>query len=283
MAAATFLLLLVTTDQLPQLQDVQVVDARPYEAYVAGHLPGALHLDPAALSEERDGVQNLLKPVEELAVLLSQAGLQPVRHVVVYSAMDQPDDLKNAARLFWILEYLGFSRVSILDGGFAKWKAEGRPIEAGAPPAALEHAPELALTPRPELLATRDEVLATIGTRRGTLVDMRAAEEYAGLAKKDFVHRAGHIPGACNLPAIDFVVRQGEEASPYYVLRPAADLKQAIEGESATPVITYCNSGRDASVGFFVYRLAGVDDVAVYDGAMAEWGSHPGLNVAGQE
>ncbi|MBP8129362.1 MAG: sulfurtransferase [Candidatus Hydrogenedentes bacterium] len=281
MEAVTFVMLLIATDQLQQLQGVQVVDARPIEAYAAAHLPGALHLDPATLSEERDGVQGLLKPVETLAALLSEAGLQPARHVVVYSGMDKPDDLKNAARLFWILEYLGFPRVSVLDGGFAKWRAEGRPVEAGAPPVPPEPVPELSLTPRPELLAVREDVLAIIGTSRGTLVDMRAPEEYAGLAKKDFVLRAGHIPGACNLPATDFAVKMGSDIAPYYTLRPVTELKQAIQGDASAPVITYCNTGRDASVGYLVYRLAGIDRVAVYDGSMAEWGNHPGLSVAG--
>jgi len=276
-------MLLVSTDQLMQLQDVQIVDVRGRDAYVAGHIPGALHLDSATLSEDRDGVNGLLKPVEEVAALLSWAGLDPARHVVVYGAMEAPDDLKHATRLFWILEYVGFPRVSVLDGGFAKWRAEGRPIETGEPRGPSGEGRVLSLRPRPELLATRDEVLEAITPGSGrTLVDMRPPEEYAGLAKEDFVARAGHIPGACNLPATDFVAKSGDEGTAYYALRPKANLRAAVEGSPAKPVITYCNSGRDASVGYFVYRLAGFERVAVYDGSMAEWGRHPGLNVAGE-
>lgn len=281
MELLTAVMLLLSTEDLAGMPDAMIVDARPLAAYAAGHIPGALHLDPAALSEERGGVQGLLKPLDQLDTLLSEAGLDPTRHVVVYSAMDTPDDLKNAARLFWILEYLGFGRVSVLDGGFAKWKAEGRPIETDAPPAKQERM-KLDLTPRPERLATRDEVLGIIKSGAGTLADLRPSEEYAGLSKKDFVQRAGHIPGACSLPAGDAVQNSGTESAPVFTLKPAADLKASIEGANKAPVITYCNTGRDASVGYFLYRLNGYDDVAVYDGAMAEWGNHPALDVAGK-
>lgn len=282
MELLTAVMLLLSTEDLAGLTDAIIVDARTQEAYVSGHIPGALHLDPAALSEERGGVQGLLKPLDQLATLLSEAGLDPAKHTVIYSAMDKPDDFKNAARLFWILEYLGFDRVSVLDGGIAKWNAEGRPVETDAPPAKQERM-KLDLTPKPERFASREQVLRAIKSGEATLVDLRSSEEYAGIAKKDFVQRAGHIPGACSLPAVDAVQNSGTVSAPVFTLKPAVDLKASIEGADKTPVITYCNSGRDASVGYFLYRLNDYDDVAVYDGSMAEWGNHPALNVTGKQ
>ena len=280
MDAMIGVLLLLSTQDLSSLSGVVLVDARPASAYAAGHIPGAVPLDPASLSEERGGVTGMLKPIADLNGLLSEARLDPASHTVIYSAMDKPDDFKNAARLFWILEYCGFSRVSILDGGFAKWTAEGRPIETDAPPAKQERM-KLDLIPRPELLATRQRVLGMIEAHGSVLVDLRSPEEYAGLSKKDFVKRAGHIPGACNLPAGDLVVNTGTQDAPVYTLKPPADLKTLLEGTPTTPVVTYCNTGRDASVGYFIYRLSGYQDVAVYDGSMAEWGNHPALTATG--
>lgn len=278
MELVTAILVLLSTDNLAGLHDVAIVDARAAEAYAAGHIPGALHLDPATLSEERSGVVGLLKPVAELSPVLSALGLDPAKQVVVYSAMATPEDLSTAARLFWILEYVGFEHVAVLDGGFAKWSAEGRPIEQGAAAAPAAARMEPMLRPRPELMATHDEVVEA--ERTGVpLVDFRSPEEYAGLSKKDVVKRAGHIPGAGNVPATDLVDKHEMAGAVFYTLKPIEALQELLAGDAAKPVIAYCNTGRSASAGYLAYRILGRTNVSLYDGSMAEWSCHSALGV----
>jgi thiosulfate/3-mercaptopyruvate sulfurtransferase len=199
---------------------------------------------------------------------LAAAGIDPAKHVVVYSAMAKPEDLRDVARVFWILEYLGYPRVSLLDGGFAKWKGEGRSIEQGEnEPTPIKN---LQLAPRPGLLATRKEVTKLLDGDQGVLADMRPLAHYQGKVKKDYVARAGHIPGAANMPVAEFVT------GPHNMLKPREEVCRRLQVcaiSDDVPVITYCNSGRSASVGYFIYRLSGVKNVAVYDGSMAEWAS----------
>jgi thiosulfate/3-mercaptopyruvate sulfurtransferase len=282
-AVITILLLLNTEELAGRLGQVQVVDARPLDAYTEGHIPGALHLDADALSAEQRGVTGLLRPLEELGPLLSRAGLDPTRPVAVYSQMDSPAECRRAARLFWAFEYLSFRQVSILDGGFAKWRAESRPVEAGAPPVSASPDTEHVFRPRPELLATRTNVLDLIREGRGVLADMRAPEEYVGLSKRDFVARSGHIPGAENVPIDTLLDAHGEGDAVYYMFKQGDALTEALAGDRSRQVITYCTTGTSGSVGYFAYRLAGHNWISLYDGSMAEWGNHPGLQVSGEQ
>lgn len=251
-----------------------LVDARPAEAYAAGHAAGAAHLDPSDLAEDRDGVPGMLKALPEVLRIAARHGVDPSRHVVVYAEDHGPDDLKHATRLFWALEYAGFPRVSVLDGGFARWRAENRPVETGPGRAPVLDAGSWSLSPRKEVLATRADVIEVAKSGEGQLMDLRTPEDYAGLTKRPFVKKAGHIPGAHNLPVADTV--QGEAGS-FCTMRPLeevrAELLRVEGGDPATRTIAYCNSGRDATVGYLVYRLAGFTNISVYDGSMAEWGN----------
>ena len=95
--------------------------------------PGALHLDADTLSEVRNGIHGLLKPLDQLYQVVGDAGIDPGKHVVIYSDMADPEKRVKATRVFWTLQYMGFSRLSLLDGGIGKWKTEGRTLETGTP------------------------------------------------------------------------------------------------------------------------------------------------------
>ena len=265
--------LLIETKDVLATKEVLVVDARPSEAFDKGHIPGAAHLDQSALSEDRDGVPNELKKPEALRDLLAAAGIDADKHLVVYSAMETSADLKSATRLFWALEYLSYERVSLLDGGFAKWVGESRAVETGPSKVGAVKLGKVSARPRAALLADYETVAEMAAGGQGELVDCRAPEEYAGLSKKDFVARKGNIPGATNLPAGDLLDPKTR------LLKPAKDLAAAIAPlhvNEDTPVVTYCNSGRDATAGYFALRLAGHEHTAVYDGSMAEWAAKEG-------
>ena len=267
---------LVTPRQLAGMEEVLVVDARAEEDFLRAHIPGAAHLDVETLSETRDNVIGQLRPAEAVLPLLAEAGLAPERHIVVYSGHFQEGEVKRATRLFWILEHLGYTRVSLLDGGLAKWQAEDRPVEKGPSTVAAITPDDLAGLGVPSLLAERDDIVAMLDTQHGTLIDFRVADEYAGKSKKEFVGSLGHIQGAQSCPAGGFY------EGPYFEFKTGEALR-AVLGDvtlkEGQPIITYCNTGRDATIGYLGLRLSGVDGVLVYDGSMAEWGNLPGAKV----
>lgn len=259
-------MLLVTTMMLPQLENVLIVDARPEAEYTKGHIPGAVSLPAEELSEKRDGVENLLKPAGEVRAMLAQTGIDPGKHIVVYSGMYEVPDIRDATRVFWVLEHFGYDRVSVLDGGFAKWRREQRPMERGKPEPHPIELPDR-IQPNPDRIATIDEVSAAL-EGSGVVLDIRPKPFYTGEEKSDFVKKRGHIEGAKNVPMTGYL----EPAERLF--RSVDDLKKQFGDAGAAEnreVITYCNSGRAASVGYFVGRLIGLEDLELYDGSMAEW------------
>lgn len=277
--------LLIQTAKLAALQatnsnEILLLDLRPKEDYLQGHIPGAVHFDYAMLSEERSGVRGLLKSTDALAQALAEAGIDPGKQIVLIAGMADNVDIKNATRMFWILDYLSYPDVAILDGGFAKWKHEERPVsmETSSAPALTPSA--LPIAPRPERLVMQEELIALREQGDTALLDLRNQDDYSGASKNEFVARAGHIPGAANVPAASLL--EPQEGGAYYVFCAAQELEALLRGvvpESSTRVVTYCNSGRDASVGFFGALLGGQDNIALYDGSMAEWGACAELPV----
>lgn len=267
--------ILVDTGDLASLEGSIVADTRDSDAFMAGHIPGATHLDVEALSEVRDGVNGLLKPLADLRPLLADAGLAPAKTIVIYSGMDDAGSVVRATRLLWVLEYLGYPDARLLDGGLAKWRSEGRPLESGRSAVAPVPTEALAgLVPREELLATRDEVMATRSGKAGQIVDLRDPEYFSGVAKSGSVPRAGHIPGARNHPGSEFL------DEPFFTFKSPERIRAILGEDPGGSVITYCNTGRVATVGYAAYRIAGFDAVALYDGSMSEWGSHEECPVA---
>lgn len=258
--------LLVSTKQLASMPEVLIVDARPHDLYTAAHIPGAASMDVDSLSENRGSVSGLLRPLPEVRRSLSQAGIDPSKHIVVYSELDTVGDFKTATRLFWILEYVGYERVSILDGGFAKWKAEGREIAQG--PSTVEPVKIPRLNVREDRLATTKEVQEAVDSKSAALADLRSPEYYSGDKKADVTKEAGHIPSASNIPADDFVSESDRTVKSWEELQA---LVRDGNVSAEAPAITYCNTGRSGSVGYFMLRRMGSENVSLYDGSMSEW------------
>lgn len=267
--------LLVSQDDLAALPDALLLDVRPRDQYERGHIPGAAQLDATVLSETRDGARGLLRPVEDLARLLGEAGVDPARHIVVYGDASTFANLSYVTRTFWVLEYLGYERVSLLDGGFTQWQQEDRPVESGPPQS--PSIPNLALKPREELLATREDVTGLLESGQGILIDSRLPEFYSGAEKKDYVKRAGHIPGAVNLPSANHA------EGPALRFEKNEQLEEnfaKVGAKSDTPAIVYCDTGRSASVNYFVGRLLGHRFLRLYDGSFSEWAAQEQYPVA---
>ena len=270
--------LLISTDVMAieaASSDIHIVDLRKAEAYEAGHIPGARRIDVESLSEVRNDVEGLLRDPNDVAHILNRAGVTPTRPVVIYSGMENSTDIVPATRLFWILEYLNYPQVSILDGGYARWKAEGRAIETGpAPEATLPENPSPPQVRR-DRLATREDVKGLVNGA-GLLMDNRPPGFFSGERVSGAVAKGGHIPGAVNAPVDEFI----DEATK--TVKPLDEIKAIVQGvgiTDSTPVVSYCNTGRSASVGYFIGRLTGVEHVALYDGSMAEWSRDPTLPV----
>jgi thiosulfate/3-mercaptopyruvate sulfurtransferase len=258
--------LLVSTDSLAEMSGVLIVDTRSEAEFKAGHIPGAVSMETAALSEAQGDVQGVLKPVDDVAAMLAARGIAPDRHVVVYSAMVDPGDLRDATRMFWILEYLGFERVSLLDGGFAKWRAEERPVSEGG--AVAEPVAEWTPEPHEARVATLNEVEQLLESGTAQFLDNRSNEQFRGWSKSSSAAAPGRLAGASNIPTTDFV------SGPQHTMRPVAEIEAALSElglDAEEPVVTYCNTGRSASVGYFAARLMGRDNVVLYDGSMSEW------------
>jgi thiosulfate/3-mercaptopyruvate sulfurtransferase len=185
-----------------------------------------------------------------------------------------------ASWALWILKYYGHQDVRLLDGGRAKWLAEKREITTEVPtyPRTTYHAQ----APHKEIRAFRDQILAELGQQGFALVDVRSPDEYSGklLAPANLpqegAQRAGHIPGAANIPWSQAVREDG-------TFKPANELRALYEGKGITPdkdVVAYCRIGERSSHTWFVLNyLLGYPHVRNYDGSWTEWGSLIGAPI----
>jgi len=274
---------IVTTEWLAGeigARDLRVVDVRWYldpqrigrAAYRAGHIPGAVFLDVGADLSAPGGVRG--SPLgrhpwpseEQVSRAIGGAGIGQETRVVAYD--DQAGAI--AARLWYLLRAFGHDAVSVLDGGIAKWQAEGRALEVGdivAPPA------RFVARGREGWVVGKDEMK---GLDPSTLViDARAGERYRG-ETEPIDPRAGHIPGAVNVP---FAGNLTEGAVP--VFRSADELRTrfAEVGADRSLPIVYCGSGVTACHDLLALHVAGLRG-RLYGGSWSEWSADPALPIA---
>ncbi len=244
-----------------------VLDARPPEDYQGGHIPRSVSL-PTTITFEVDR-SNKLPPVAKVEKLLSIAGIDAGKTVVVY---DQ-DNLRDAARLLWLLEVHGHSRVAVLNGGYTRWLTNDLP--ASTTPRQPTPATFIANV-SPEHLASLLQTRQAIDDPGTIIVDVRSPDEYNG--QEDQWPRRGHIPSAIN---IDWHRNLRDEEG-IATLRDPKDLRALYPYEPGTRFITYCSRGARAAVSYLAIRLAGFE-AAVYDGSWDEWAVHPEVPIAPME
>ena len=243
-----------------------ILDLRPPEAYVADHIPGAVHLDLWGVSLIDTDPAPLKAFMWMIEHLLASHGVTAGTPVVVY---DEQSGVR-AARAFWFLEYFGHPSVRMLDGGFNAWIGEGLPVtRAAAPPPKSEWTGE-----REEpVIATHKEVRNGIGRPGVVILDTRSDGEYAGTTIR--AKRGGAVPGAVHIEWTRNLTSAGE-------FKPAADLQQMYTDAGVTPdreVITYCQGGYRAAHSYIALRLLGYPRVRVYVGSWKEWGDREELPV----
>src|SRR3990172_5817979 len=237
-------------------------------AYGQGHIPGAVGWDWKTELEER--LERDIVKKATLEKLLSRSGIGSDTTVILYG------DNNNwfATYAFWLLKYYGHTNARIMNGGRAKWIAEGRPLTKEAPkypPTSYK-----AKNPDKSVRVEREAVLAAVGKKGKAFVDVRSPKEFTGeiLAPENLpqegAQRGGHIPGAANIPWSQAVKEDGTFKSP-------DDLKQLYQGKGITPdkdVIAYCRIGERSSHTWFVLKyLLGYQKVRNYDGSWTEYGS----------
>ncbi len=247
-----------------------VLDLRPAEAFAAGHLPGAVHLDIWGVTLIDTSPAPLRAFSWMVAWLFGARGVRDDGEVVVYDATSG----LRAARAFWFLEYLGLETVRLLDGGFDAWRRAGLPVTA------------VAVAPRPEpgrwsgstrvhrgRLATWSDVRDRIGDPQTTLLDTRSADEFRGVEAR--AARGGAIPGAVHVEWSRALDAQGAYRSP-------SELAALYRSAGVSPereTIVYCQGGYRSAHTYVALRLVGHQRLRNYLGSWKEWGNRVDLPI----
>lgn len=222
---------------------------------------------------EVDGVPGMLPPLEQIVELIGNLGVDNDDHVVIVPWGTDSSEFGGATRVYWTFKYLGHDEVSILDGGWRQYDAQGGARAAEpAQPVAAEFTYEL----QDELLATTEDVVAAL-EEGVALVDGRPAEQYRGQSKSPVVATAGTIPGSVN---IEHSKLYSADYAMFAQPETVAALTQAVNLGADEENIVFCNTGHWASVAWFALsEVQGNKNTSMYDGSMAEWTKDPARPV----
>lgn len=238
--------------------------------YEAAHIPGARFFDIDAIADSRSPLPHMAPPPELFISRLRAMGIGDGHQVVVYDN----SDVHSAARVWWLFRLMGKTDVAMLDGGLPKWQAEGRPVEDMPPITRDRH-----MTVQRQAALVRDVTQVAAAAKLGDhqIVDARSPARFRGDEPEPRPGlRAGHIPGARNVPV-------GQLYNPDGTMKPVGDLRAAFESagvDLSRPVITTCGSGITAASLALALERLGKRDWSLYDGSWTEWGSYPDLKIA---
>jgi thiosulfate/3-mercaptopyruvate sulfurtransferase len=260
--------------------DLKVVDATFYLPHLKrdaraefeqAHIPGAVFFDIDAIADHSNPLPHMVPEAQAFADAVGVLGIGNSDRVIVYGGRG----LIASARVWWTFRVFGHERVAVLDGGLAKWKKEGRPLESGPPSPAPRR---FAATLHKELVADLDRMRALLERRDAQIVDARSRGRFTATEPEIRPGlRGGHIPGSLNLPYNELFRPDDDAMLPLEEVRSAfgrADL------DLGRPVVTTCGSGVSAAVLALAMHRLGRRDVAVYDGSWSEWGGRPDTPIA---
>jgi thiosulfate/3-mercaptopyruvate sulfurtransferase len=274
---------LVSTQWLAEHLDdpsVSIVNVDDVEVptYDAGHIPGAVGivLQTDLMTKLRRNFVSA-PAIEELG---SKLGLRPGGTVVFYDAGDIPVGGLSSIYGYWVFKYRGASRIAVLDGGLAKWTAEGRPVTTDVPKPARTRYTVAGTDPSVRVFS--QQILARLPERRIALIDVRTHDEYAGLAgappgKPDVVTVFGHIPTARNILWSRALSPNGAFKSERRLRR----LYRPYLRPWGPPIASYCLRGERGVVTWFVlHEILGQKRARLYDGSWTEWGNRVDVPIA---
>jgi thiosulfate/3-mercaptopyruvate sulfurtransferase len=236
-------------------------------AWAKGHIPGSVFADLfGVLSDPTSPFPFMVPPARQFITEMERLGVGEGVKVVLY------DRAYNmwAARLWWMLRTFGFDDAAVLSGGWKKWTAEGYPSSTDTPTFPRGH---FVARPRPNLIATKEEVLAAITDGRTCLVNALQPDQHEGRMPSGYA-RPGRILSSVNVPASALIDPTTHAYLPLDQLRALITTVGATKGDR---VITYCGAGIAASSDALILTMLGVPQVAVYDGSLSEWTADPTL------
>ncbi len=260
--------LLVSTDWVAEHKDdpdvllvhVAMLEMSPPSSFI----PGAVALDYHAIETSED-LPIELPPVDALVERFSAIGVTNDKHIVFYG----PAPAHVAARAFVTLEYLGHTRVSVMDGGIGAWETDGRPVTKQAAEAIpAEFRPYV----NTDMVVDAEWIRERVNDPNIALIDARPANQFAGPSNRGL--RPGHIPGAGNIYFVELL-----ESEEVHRLKPqdeAAKLFVAAGANAGSTVVSYCQIGMRASYNYLIARHLGYD-VKFYDASWVDWGRRTDL------
>ena len=245
-----------------QEPNVRLMDCDVPEQYQRAHIPGAIVYRGFHFYKDAND-RRFVMPPDQFAEAMGSLGIGNDTQVIGYDASGG----LYAARLWWCLNFYGHSNVRILNGGWNRWLAEGRPITMDVPPA-----PERArFTPAPaneSMRASAEYIMEQMGRPDFVILDVRSDGEWEG--KNDRGNkRAGHMPGAVHIEWLNNVQPSGSRQ-----IKPADELRTMFEAAGVTPdkeVVTVCQGGIRAAQAAATLHLLGYDNVRLYDGSFLDW------------
>jgi thiosulfate/3-mercaptopyruvate sulfurtransferase len=265
---------LVSTEWLAAhltVPDVKVVDATWYlptmqrdakSEYVRSHIPAAVYFDIDEIADAASPLPHMLPDPVKFSSRVRKLGLGDGTRIIVYDS----NRYSASARAWWMFRVFGHEEVAVLDGGLAKWRAEGRPLDDRTIVPRDAH-----FTARLNSLLVRDleQLRANLVARREQVLDVRSAGRFAGTEPEPRAGlRSGHIPASVNLPYTELIATDGR-------LLPPADLRRRFAASGIDiekPIVTSCGSGVTACTAALALDQIGAPAVAVYDGSWTEWG-----------
>ena len=259
----------LTSDKLVLIDLRNKIDGGSYDTYLEGHIPSAIHSDylQDGWRVGRDDVVGLLPDAAQFEALARKLGVSGDSHVVLIPAGVNATDFGSSARAYWTFKVFGHENVSILDGGYAAWKAAypGQ-IESGAPVAPAPG--DFTASFQPQGYVTTEEVRQIVDAGKGaTLLDGRTKDQFLGDAKHPKAATGGRIPGA------ELIFQEHAYNLADNRLKSVAELEEIYGNlDPQLPIVSYCNTGHWAATNWFVLsEVLGHDDVKLYDGSMVEW------------
>ena len=273
---------LVSTDWLAArlaMPDLRILDGSWFlptdtrngqSEYDKAHIPGARFFDIDDISDHRSDLPHMAPPIEKFMSRLRAMGVGDGHQVAVY---DQGPGMFSAARVWWTFRLMGKTDVAVLDGGLAKWQAEGRPVEDMPPVIRDRH---MTVSRQAQLVKDVTQVAHASKLRDFEIIDARSAPRFKGEAPEPRAGlRAGHIPGSKNVPYTALFRDDGTMLDPDGLRK----VFEAAGVDLSKPAITTCGSGVTASVLALAMERLGKADWSVYDGSWTEWGANPMLKI----
>jgi thiosulfate/3-mercaptopyruvate sulfurtransferase len=248
---------------------VRVIDIRDAAAYANAHIPGAVSA-PYGAWRGPAGNPGELPPLPKLTTLVQRLGLTPETHAVVVSSGADATDFGASARVYWTLKVLGLRELAVLNGGMAAWAAAGLPQDSVVPNVvASTYSPQLDAS----LIATRDELVALVGSGKATLVDARPTAFYNGETR----HQAAKVPGTLKgAVSVEHATWFQPGTATFVSADEAKKIAAAAPLDPARDTVSFCNTGHWAATNWFALsEVLGQKQVKLYPGSMVDWTQDP--------